>query len=121
MKPFNLQLALAGKPVVTRDGRKVAEIYHFKTLKSDYTVHASIDGYNREYTTEGMYYNNGSESVADLFMEEPVVEKWVNIYCHNKKGDMWIGELWSSYKEAIDSKGDDAHYIKTIKINNQPE
>lgn len=53
MKQFNLEDALAGKPVVTRDGRKVIEIVAFK----DRTIRQE----------NGKYYfgNNAAETEED--------------------------------------------------------
>lgn len=34
MKPFNLEEALAGKPVVTRDGRDVKELFFYLKQKT---------------------------------------------------------------------------------------
>ena len=123
MKPFNLEEALAGKPVVTRDGLKVTEIYHFKTGTSAYSVHACIDGRIKEYTQRGTYYEKLNGSDFDLFMEEPIIEGWVNVYCVNDNY-IYISSTHESAEKAIESSkhsGDAKYYIKTIKIDNQPE
>lgn len=122
MKPFNLQEALAGKPVVTRDGRKVTEIYHFKTGTSVYSVHACIDGCIREYTQRGTYYETGNGSDFDLFMEEPVVEGWVNILC-TSDGILRVSSTVYATKELALANicAHSCNYVKTIKIDNQPE
>lgn len=121
MKPFNLQEALAGKPVVTRDGLKVTEIYHFKTGTSAYSVHACIDGRIKEYTQRGTYYETGNGSDFDLFMEEPIVESWFNVYCQSDINHMWIGDAYRTYDDAISVANQSKNYIKTIKIDNKPE
>lgn len=120
MKPFNLEEALAGKPVITRHGRKVTEIYHFKTTKSPYPVHACIDGTIVEYTQRGTYYSLGSTE-RDLLMEEPIIEGWVNVYCVNDNY-IYISSTHESAEKAIESSkhsGDAKYYIKTIKIDNK--
>jgi hypothetical protein len=77
MKPFNLQAALAGKPVVTRDGRPV-----------------KIAGYNED--SENLYWRligwingtpswwsllgkagTGDESSYDLFMATTTRKEWI--------------------------------------------
>lgn len=80
MRAFNLQEALAGKPVVTRDGKSVQSLHHFKdAVKCIYPLTAVIDGQKREYTPEGNYDLGRSESSWDLFMEPEYV--WANLYC----------------------------------------
>lgn len=69
MKPFNLEQALKGKPVVTRDGRKVKHI----TIHSygGLTALVPLDGglvTEWDYTDEGKFYPSGTMSDRDLFM-----------------------------------------------------
>lgn len=81
MKPFNLQEALAGKPVVTRDGRKVTELHYFATaLPSEQLVYVA-DGKLHYQFARGSYYPLGSHaSEWDLFMAEEPREIWLNVY-----------------------------------------
>jgi len=73
MKPFNLQQALKGKPVVTRDGRKVIKVEIYETLK-DYPVRALIAQHNGKpcdwwaFSKDGMFNANRVETEVDLFM-----------------------------------------------------
>lgn len=79
-KPFNLQEALAGKPVVTRDGRKVLSIAQLPTLTTTrYTLFAHIDGddYGKGFTADGLYIA-GVTSSDDLFMAPNTL--WLNLY-----------------------------------------
>jgi preprotein translocase subunit Sec61beta len=69
MKPFNLEQALKGKPVVTRIGRKVKHI----TIHSDggLTAFVPLDGglvSEWDYTDDGKFYDDGMMSDRDLFM-----------------------------------------------------
>ena len=70
---FDLQKALAGAKVVTRDGQKVTELHHFKTSTGFYVVCAIIAGDRRWYTNNG-FYVNGDESMLDLFILEEIQE-----------------------------------------------
>ena len=119
MKPFNLQEALAGKPVVTKDGRKVTEIYHFNTAETTHPVYACIDKHVYIFREEGTFYDN-YPSHLDLFMEEPIIEGWVNIYYQNITGNMWTGDVHPTYEQAVNTKEDYLNYVKTIKIDNKP-
>jgi hypothetical protein len=75
MKPFNLEQALKGKPVVTRDGRKVERVWLDIDLDESYSVYAMVpllssptEKNQRTFTRDGMYYNDGTKSGHDLFM-----------------------------------------------------
>ena len=74
MKPFNLEQALKGKPVVTRDGRKVTDII-VDERDGRYPIYAHVyeDGKLFEtltYTIKGEFWFEGRENRADLFMAE---------------------------------------------------
>ena len=58
MKPFNLQEALAGKPVVDRTGEPVTDFHYFK------------------------FYADGDVASNDLFMASEKKEGWINVYPH---------------------------------------
>ena len=70
MKPFNLEEALSGASVVTREGLKVTELHLFKDSTDMFrlfgVVHGLLFGGNiKRFTTDG----TGSESIFDLFMK----------------------------------------------------
>ena len=77
LKPFDLQAALAGKPVVTRDGIKVKEIHQFKTVDGNRNIVAIVNGGMLSYEQNGKYPFNSSN---DLLMAPVMVKKWVNLY-----------------------------------------
>jgi hypothetical protein len=79
MKPFNLDEALAGKPVVTRDRIKITELHHFKTFQSSYKVLAIINGLAHWFNENGKL-NQDHETRLDLFMASEKKEGWINIY-----------------------------------------
>lgn len=122
MKPFNLEQALAGKPVITRDLRKVNEIHHFTTASKDekFTLYAVVEGAIHSYNVNGSYMSQGTND-ADLFMEEPIVEGWMNLYQHNITGEMWTGDVHPTEEKAKSLvKSLSGNYIKTIKVDNKP-
>jgi hypothetical protein len=80
MKKFNIEEALAGKPVVTRDGRKVGQLAHFKGTSTDYPVYAVLDSELEVFTEDGRWTTQDPASRHDLFMESAKREGWVNIY-----------------------------------------
>ena len=79
MYPFNLESALLGQEVVTRDGRKILEIQEVSA--SDLAVYpvikarpdGNIKGAWVSYTLAGIY-NPIKESELDLFMKFPAVD-----------------------------------------------
>ena len=80
MRPFNLQEALAGKPVVTRDGAKVTSFVIFPVKK--YSLYGMIEGRGApdNFTELGQFWGNGTPSYNDLFMASEKKEGWVNVY-----------------------------------------
>lgn len=123
MKPFNLEEAKAGKPVCTRDGRKV-KILTYDRKGSCYPIVALVedskgneDAYG--YTLRGEYIE-GQEDKSDLMMVGEKKEGWVNIYKCDLSTYNAIA-LTSNYiyntKEAAEAgTNTDERYIATIKI-----
>ena len=90
MKPFDLEQAKAGAPVITRNGRK-ARIICFDVKNDTYPMLALVTNssgveFPKTYTREGKYYatvNAGAvdaKSPYDLFMGPVKREGWVNLY-----------------------------------------
>lgn len=79
LKPFNLERALAGDPIVTRDRRKVIEFYYFKKANQDNLCFA--------YLIEGediptILRKNGEhrlEDPRDLFMLTQTKKLWIAV------------------------------------------
>ena len=74
MKPFNLEEAKAGKPVCTRDGRRV-EILSFENPNANYPILAKVffgkDDYEEfTFTESGTFFVADKESGVDLMMVE---------------------------------------------------
>ena len=104
MKKFYLKEALAGKPVVSRDGRDVTQLVKFKT-NDGCTLVGLLDGYIYSWTTIGECVN-GLKTDADLFMKPIKKEGYVNIY----KGAL----IHSSEDEARMNSGD--NLLITVKV-----
>ena len=67
-RDFDLEKALAGEPVVTRDGREVKDLHLFTSVQTYYPVVGIIEGRILSFSKEGKYLTNRSESDKDLFM-----------------------------------------------------
>ena len=109
MKPFDLEKALAGEPVVTRNGKPVTELHCFKTAEGPYNVCAVVDGVVMVLTAKGVYYSVEEGRVVehsfDLFMAPTKRVGWVNIYLDGH-ADGWshCGQVvYASEEEAKDN------------------
>lgn len=112
MKPFDLEKALAGEPVVTRDGNPVTQVTKFD-CDSAYPLRAVIDGKIISFTTNGNT-NVSIEHEHDLFMAEP--ERWVNVYWNEEKQNAYCGFHHSSEAEAKANINNPNYYQTTIKL-----
>ena len=97
MKPFDLEKALNGAPVITRDGREVTQLYLFDVGDDKYPVYGVIrdkkaGDYISCFTKGGVEHNDGQKHGSDLFMK---TEKKIG-YIHpgtianTPLGDSWI-------------------------------
>lgn len=118
MKPFNLELAKAGYPVCTRDGRDARIICFDRSGKDFYPIVAlvKIDGVEaiRLYTSNGCYHKNDFCEL-DLFMKSTKKEGWINIY-KNSYGEYRGHNIYSSENNAIAGVNPNDRHIATIKI-----
>ena len=113
LKPFDLNLAKAGKPVCTRDGRK-ARIICFNRESIGFPIIALIKNGDTEgvyqFDDKGRSNIDDKERSYDLMMLPEKKEGWVNIYALNT--------CYSSKEEAeanID-KDYEHEYVRTVKI-----
>lgn len=104
LKPFNLERALAGDPVVTRDGRKIIEIIKFNS-DINHPIFALVENrINAEWRTlEGKYWDN-QESESDLFMIPIKKTYWINIYKNEYGIRLYHDTFFNSKEDAINSK-----------------
>lgn len=96
MKPFDLQRALAGDKVVTRDGREVTQLQSFNCHGD-----CLAGVVNSELLTWGKNANfleSRAPHRLDLFMAPKTFKRWVNFYdngaifaCHSEKeAKQWV-------------------------------
>lgn len=118
MEPFDLERALAGDPVVTRDGREVTQIHVFDTPEK-YKVYGVVrDKYITCWDINGNYTHGLEESNHDLLMKPKVIEGWFNVHVNNN-GIVVIGISYPSEEVAKANIVEISTYIKTIKITNE--
>ena len=84
MKPFDLEKALAGAPVVTRIGKEVTQVVFFNA-STTFPVRAVIDGTIYSYTTAGALWARASSggNDLDLFMAPVKKVAYINVYRPN--------------------------------------
>jgi hypothetical protein len=117
MKPFDLQKALAGDPVITRDGKPVTEIHHFKTWKDEFRVFGEIRGILRKFKEDGRFVLN-SDSDMDLFMAETSETGfWINVFYDKDRNMPWLGvNRYQTKEEAEEHLTDHKWYQTSIKL-----
>ncbi len=84
MKEFDLQKALAGEKVVTRDGRDV-KILGYNEKMQDQVI-GWIDGMAYGWNMYGQF-NNPEENSADLFMTPTERNEWI-VRIENSAGEI---------------------------------
>lgn len=120
--PFDLEKALEGEPVITRDGMPILEIFYSKTLekKGDQSVMAVADDGKTFHEKDGTFYPKKIPSDYDLFMApKPKKFKWVNLYrATNENGiTVYLGDFeHNTEKEAWEASSYSSSYIKTISF-----
>lgn len=127
-KPFDLKKALAGEPVITRDGRKVLKIVHIDSNLSDplYKLCCIIIDDDDDHNDDGPPFiidafftdingreqGNDTFSPDDLFMAPTTY--WINIY-KTSDGHLFVhSNICDSKKQAMESMVSHLKYIQTI-------
>lgn len=100
-RPFDLEAAKRGEPLVTRKGRSVKFVAHVPEAR-EYTVMAFVEGEIAPDTfTDKGRYSAGSFSGRDLFMApKPTQTVWVNLYVNNRIA------FWYTSEESAKSNAD---------------
>ncbi len=77
-KDFDLAKAIAGHPLVTRDGRKVTEFHRFETKCGQKNI-AVIGGECCYFSDDGKWNCSEKETPLDLFLAPTEVTMWGNV------------------------------------------
>ena len=109
MKPFNLAAALAGAPVVTRDGTQFIDIRHFPSISNPYKLAGVNKGSVR------LIMEDGTNSDGSYLFMAPVKRTvWVNMY-RNEDGVFYSGAVKDS-KQSAAAQFDLDDYIGTYPL-----
>ena len=90
MKPFDLDLAKAGHPVCTRDGRRVKILSFHRKNKINKPIISLVEDGEEEiimfHSNNGAALEDGDELMCDLMMSPEKKEGRMNIYKNNQGG-----------------------------------
>lgn len=114
MKPFELQKALEGKKVITREGKNVTQLTLFD-VNNHILLAAVIEGELCKFLEDGKINSAGYQSNYDLFMAE--TGSWINLF-YDKDRDMpWLGvNRYETEEEAQSNLTDHKWYQTSIKL-----
>lgn len=116
MKEFNLDRALAGEPVVTRNGKCVSEIHHFLTATPEHQVAAIIEGDLFSFHCSGRFLSSEADEM-DLFMAPVKKQEWANIYYHLDK-KLPTGQFYTLGNTVYESEEAAIKYVEVIGAAN---
>lgn len=118
-KPFDLEAAKAGAPVMTRDGRP-ARILAFDVENAGYPVVVAIKTSTGKcesvelFTEQGQFDEDAKEDNRDLFMAPTKHRAWVNVH---KIGSQYVLTSNFATEESAVQQGQNSDtYITTVPI-----
>lgn len=89
MKSFNLEEALAGEKVITRDGREVTQLTHFDVM-TDRSLCGVINKELCTWLIDGLRYVAGVDTPNyQLFMAPKKLSGFVNIYSNEDECNIY--------------------------------
>ena len=81
MNRFNLERALTGEKVITRDGREVTQLYVF-TCDQEKSLYGVMDGVVEQWNCLGQYHAGHNSHDTNLFMAPKKLSGFVNVYAN---------------------------------------
>jgi hypothetical protein len=125
LEKFDLEKALNGAKVVTRDGKEVKQLTYFD-LSDDHKYHLyGVVGKSiRCWTITGQYEPSDDNYDLDLFLAVEPKRIWVNVLQY-ANGDLWVGsECFPTFETAQNfCKNNNGKfkkaYVKTIEITDE--
>lgn len=103
LKPFNLEKALAGDPVITRNCRKVLQISYFSDAQDQYKLMVLVEGRDCpiSFYPTGKFYSS-KEDDFDLFMAPKKIKGYIAIL-HLKNVGCYSTSLFYENKEILNA------------------
>jgi hypothetical protein len=117
LEKFDLEKALSGAKVVTRDGREVTGLRKLEATKG-YPLAGVLEGSIHSWRIDGSYFAPLAEYHADLFLFGSQVRRgWVNVYGNGR--DIITSGGYITREDATRNIREDYEYIKTIEITDE--
>jgi len=118
LEEFDLEKALNGAKVVTRDGREVSQFIKFDTYEK-FSLYGVVNDEILFWDIKGRYYEGANPNI-DLFIVGEVQSIWVNVYKNQKDRKISIGYNQYKSKDDAEQKGVcNSSYFKTIEITDE--
>lgn len=99
MNKFNLERALSGEKVITRDGIEVDQFIRFDCEDGD-CLRGVVNGSIESFYPCGSYHSGDEVDVYDLFMAPKKLSGFVNVYSREE------GNVFTSLHDSKDSSDD---------------
>jgi hypothetical protein len=116
MEKFNLERALAGEPVITRNGREVTQLVYFHDVIHKDCVYGVIGNQIKNWCIDGKFFHDDpNEFKADLFMKPKENAIWVNVY-KREDGSLLVSSFTFESEAEAKELGMANNYLKTVKI-----
>ena len=121
MKPFSKSEALQGKPVVTRNGKKVLYITEVP-LDITFPVVAVIESVGGPciFTSDGNFLKSQDYHAYDLFMASTKKEGWIafGVHPHSLSAAGFATHVWHTEEDAkrYFKKGNSTEPLGTVKV-----
>lgn len=116
-KEFDLEEALNGAKVVTRDGREVTQLTKFKTIE-EHCLYGVVDEEIHSWHKNGVFYKH-TKNNTDLFLAVEPIRIYANVY-YSQNGLLEMGLCFKDRDTAELQGTRDSNYIKTIEITDEP-
>lgn len=115
-KPFDLQKAMAGEPVVTRDGRSYKFGAYNPEADKGFELIGWISGIGKLHYSSGKY-RSSYETDSDLFMAAKTQKVWVNLWRGVSSGYIYTYEHKTERDAKLCSNINYTHrqFLKTIE------
>lgn len=117
-KPFNLEEALNGAKVVTRDGDEVTQLHKYNIIKKLHCLCGVLNDEIISWTINGEYLGSDNYHSRDLFLVVEPKRFWVNLYQNDLLG-IHLGKKMHPTKEDAEYWKCKDGYIKTIEITDE--
>lgn len=118
MRPFDLERALAGDKVITRNGQEVTQLHLFKDTNYNAPLIGIINKNIFHWTDKGYFvpdYDRWDHSM-DLFMVPTKKTLWFNVYQYFNKNYGTGCATYISKEDAESNVGTTDRYIGTFSI-----